>query len=408
MLRAMVDAIPDLVFVKDTQGRFVVANMAVAQSFGLASPAELIGKSDFDFFPAETVMHIHEDEQAIVRSGQPHLDHPEPNNVLGGKPRWFSTSKIPMFDAGGRVTGLVGCCREITAHRLYELDLERRNTELASLNAALSEAQKQLVRSEKMAALGSLVAGIAHELNTPIGIGVTVASTLHDQTRDMLKEVAQGGLKRSVLDHYLSGAAKGTDLLLHALTSASNLVVSFKQVAVDQASSQRRCFDLRHALEDIVAMLGPLYKKMPFTLSLDLANGIVLDSYPGPLGQVVNNLISNALMHAFGGRHSGNMHLSTVLLDAQQVEIRFSDDGVGIPEKNLARVFDPFFTTRLGQGGSGLGMHIAYNIVIDILGGAIDLQSAVDCGTTAIMTLPLVAPAVGPTSAAGSPHPPSP
>ncbi|MDP3653148.1 MAG: PAS domain-containing sensor histidine kinase [Rhodoferax sp.] len=393
MLRAMVDAIPDLVFVKDTQGRFVVANMAVAQSFGLASPAELIGKSDFDFFPAETVMHIHEDEQAIVRSGQPHLDHQEPNNVLvGGKPRWFSTSKIPLFDAEGRVTALVGCCREMTAHRLYELDLERRNAELASLNAALSEAQKQLVRSEKMAALGSLVAGIAHELNTPIGIGVTAASTLHEQTQELLKEMEHEGLRRSVLNRYLFGVAEGTHLLLHALTSASNLVLSFKQVAVDQASSQRRCFDLRHALEDIVAMLGPLYKKMPFTLSLDLANGIVLDSYPGPLGQVVNNLISNALMHAFGGRCSGNMHLSTALLDAQHVEIRFSDDGVGIPEKNLARVFDPFFTTRLGQGGSGLGLHIAYNIVTDILGGNIDLQSEMDCGTTVIMKLPLIAP----------------
>ncbi|MBT9508123.1 PAS domain S-box protein [Rhodoferax sp.] len=276
--------------------------------------------------------------------------------------------------------------------RLRTLKLEQANGELAATLESLSRAQNELVRSEKMAALGSLVAGVAHELNTPIGNSVTVASTLHDQTRELLQDIAQGTLKRSRLDTYLNNAATGSDLLLRSLGVARDLVSSFKQVAVDQSSNQRRRFDLRHVMDDLVVTLGPMFKKTRFRLDLDLAPGIELNSYPGPLGQVVTNLISNALSHAFDGRDEGVMCISSRWIDTRHVELSFSDDGVGIPEKNLARVFDPFFTTRMGQGGSGLGMNIVYNIVTGVLGGDIQLASQVGKGTQVTIRLPLAAP----------------
>lgn len=368
-LRTVVDAIPDLVFIKDTFGRFVVANKAVVKAFGLNRAEELIGKSDFDFFPADKVRHIYDDEQSIVRSGQAHIDLEEFNSTLGGIDRWFSTTKVPLFSAGGQIIGLVGACREITDRKLHELEIEKRNTELEVLNAKLTQTKDQLVRSGKMAALGSLVAGIAHELNTPIGIGVTAASTLHDQTKLLMQTIAEGELRRSVLNQYLTNAAAGTELILRALDSANLLVLSFKQVAVDRASNQRRIFDLRLGLNDTIAMFAPLCKETKIVFELDMTDGIELDSFPDALSQVVANLVSNAVVHAFNGRSSGVIRITVSRLKPDQLLILFSDNGVGISPETLARVFEPFFTTRLGLGGSGLGMHIAYNLVTNLLAG---------------------------------------
>ncbi len=275
------------------------------------------------------------------------------------------------------------------------MNLIKANQELEEALLSLQTMQSELLRSEKMAALGSLVAGVAHELNTPIGNSVTVASTLQESTCEMLEEVRNNVARRSTLDKHLEACVKGAEILIRNLHRAADLVSSFKQVAVDQASNQRRAFDLAQALEDVVVTLEPLYKKTLFKLHLQLAPEIKLVSYPGPLGQIITNFITNAIAHAFDGREEGNMWLSTRLLDADSVEICFRDDGVGIQEQHLARVFDPFFTTKLGQGGSGLGMHIVYNLVTGVLGGKIKLESDSQGGTVITMSIPLNAPASG-------------
>ncbi|GGC85793.1 PAS domain-containing sensor histidine kinase [Undibacterium terreum] len=287
--------------------------------------------------------------------------------------------------------------REMTAQlearvKLRTLKLEQANLELGEAMESLKHAQDELIRSEKMAALGSLVAGVAHELNTPIGNSVTVASTLEDKTRELLREVAGGTLRRSSLDQYLQSATAGTALLMRTLNVARELISSFKQVAVDQSSSQRRKFDLQKALEEVIATLTPMYKKSPFVLETDLAAGIGMDSFPGPLGQIITNFMTNALTHAFDGRTHGEMRLSSRLLDDAHAEIIFADNGVGIREADQKRVFDPFFTTKLGQGGSGLGMNIVYNLVTGVLGGEIRLESRLGEGTRFTLRLPLAAP----------------
>jgi PAS domain S-box-containing protein len=272
--------------------------------------------------------------------------------------------------------------------RSRTLKLESANAELAEAMESLKRTKGELIRSEKMAALGSLVAGVAHELNTPIGNSVTVASTLQDETMVMKAAFLAGGIRRTAVEAYFDTMVTGSELLMRNLGNARELITSFKQVAADQASNQRRRFELKETLEGIVLTILPMYSKSGYRMTCDLQEGISMDSYPGPLGQIVTNLVANALAHAFDGRSTGTMTLRSRRRDADHVEVTFSDDGVGIPQENQAKVFDPFFTTKLGQGGSGLGLSIIYNIVTGVLGGRIELESS-DHGTVFTMTLPL-------------------
>lgn len=270
--------------------------------------------------------------------------------------------------------------------------LEQANQELAQALASVQAMQGELVRSEKMAALGSLVAGVAHELNTPIGNSVTVASTLQFQVQTLSTALANGTMRKSELVQFLDACAHGSDILMRSLQRADQLISSFKRVAVDQSSDLRRQFDLCTVLSELCTTLEPMYKKLPYTLTLDLPAGIEMDSFPGALGQCITNFVSNALQHGFEGRSQGRMSLSARPLGAEGVCITFCDDGIGMVPSTLRRVFDPFFTTKLGQGGSGLGMNIVYNIVREVLGGTVQIESTPGQGTTITLTLPRHAP----------------
>lgn len=278
--------------------------------------------------------------------------------------------------------------------------LETANQELSVALASVRAMQTELVRSEKLAALGSLVAGVAHELNTPIGNSVTVGSTLQFQVDDLAQAFEKGELRRSTLQLYLENTQRGTDILMRALTRASELIRSFKRVAVDQSSDQRRVFDLQTTLQEVCLTLEPMYKNTPFELTLALPDKVEMDSFPGALGQLVTNFVSNALQHGFEGRERGQMHVRAVAYGSDRVTLQFSDDGIGMTEETRNRVFDPFFTTKLGQGGSGLGMNIVYNIVHDVLGGSIQIASSPDAGTLITVHIPVCAP----LSATGESH----
>ena len=270
--------------------------------------------------------------------------------------------------------------------------LEIANNELSSALASVQAMQTELLRSEKLAALGSLVAGVAHELNTPIGNSVTVGSTLQYQVADLGHAFERGELRRSTLVSFLENASHGTDILMRALTRASELIRSFKRVAVDQSSDQRRVFDLQITLREVCLTLEPMYKNTPFDLTLALPDTVEMDSFPGALGQLITNFVSNALQHGFEDRDHGQMHIRAVASRPDRVTLQFSDDGIGMSHDTRNRVFDPFFTTKLGQGGSGLGMSIVYNIVHDVLGGSIEIASSPDAGTLITVQIPVCAP----------------
>ncbi|MES2130580.1 MAG: ATP-binding protein [Pseudomonadota bacterium] len=264
----------------------------------------------------------------------------------------------------------------------------------------LQEAQTQLVSQEKLAALGSLMAGVAHELNTPIGNSLLIASTLAEKTSEIETRLNGPGLRRSELAAFVDDAKKASTLVMRGLTSAADLVNSFKQVAVDRTTEQRRNYNLQQVCHEIIATMMNRIRAANHGIELLVGEAIAMDSYPGPFGQVITNFINNALLHAFAPGQSGHMVLSAAMPVEGRVQIAFRDNGGGIPTEHLNRIFDPFFTTKLGQGGSGLGLSISYNIVTSLLGGTIAVASSPMDGTCFTLDLPLTAPAHNPAQPA--------
>lgn len=262
-------------------------------------------------------------------------------------------------------------------------------------------ANQMLARNDRMASLGKLVAGIAHEINTPIGNALMVASSVHQRIEEMETLVTEGPLRRSALDAFMKMVRESDDILVRNLSRAADLIQHFKQVAVDQTSDRRREFDLATVLNEVAATLMPGLRRSTHSLQLELAPNVSMDSYPGALGQIVTNFVENSLLHAFPERSGGAMHLATRALGDGRVEILFSDDGAGVSAESLVRIFDPFYTTKLGQGGSGLGLNIVLNLVRDLLGGEISAQSKDSQGVSFRLILPRVAPP--PIAATGEP-----
>ncbi len=284
---------------------------------------------------------------------------------------------------------LVALGASVLAALFAEIRDKRRVAE-AALHA--SETQRYLIEAERLAALGGLVAGVAHEISSPIGTSLTVASTLAQRTAAFKKEIASDKLRRAQLSEFAESCRTAAEQLVANLQRAGGLIQSIKQVAADRSSDDRRAFDLKLATEQVLASVRSRILKSRSSLAIEVPSDIVMDSFPGPYGQVLTNLIFNAIKHGFSTAAGGHMLLKARRLGADQVEITFSDDGCGIPEHVQRHVFDPFFTTRRNEGSTGLGLYIVYNLVTQQLGGKITLVSAPGQGTTIYMTLPLRAP----------------
>ena len=257
------------------------------------------------------------------------------------------------------------------------VQFDEANQSLQKLVSKLERTQSELVNAEKLASLGSMVAGISHELNTPIGNVLTLTTSMENQYLAMIDKIDAGRVKRSDLVDFMMTGHDMAVLATRSANRAVELVSSFKQVAVDQTSEQRRSFDLRDVIEDNIATLWPSIKKRNAQLVIDnqVPEHILCDSFPGPLGQVIINLMQNAILHGLLDNDQGCITISA-LDQADQVSISVIDNGVGMPAHVLAHVFDPFFTTQLGKGGSGLGLSISYRIVTSVLGGQISVESA--------------------------------
>ncbi|GGY19540.1 hypothetical protein GCM10007386_56030 [Pseudoduganella dura] len=285
---------------------------------------------------------------------------------------------------------------DLVAERTAELRNAKERAELASTELAaaldhLRKTQDELVRRDKLAALGGLVAGVAHELNTPIGNTLTVASAMSERLGALRAGLA-AGLRRSDLEQYVAQAGEADEIVVRNLRRAAALITSFRQVAVDTASSQRRRFRLDEFIGELVLPLTAGTAPPRPRVVQDVAPGLAMDSYPGPLGQAITALFENAVMHGLDGRSDGVVTLAAGALDDDTIALSVSDNGAGIAPADLDRVYDPFFTTRPGAGGSGLGLHVTHNIVTGVLGGRIAVRSMPGTGTTFTMTLPAVAP----------------
>jgi len=281
-----------------------------------------------------------------------------------------------------------------------EETVEQRTAELKHSNEELSEAlthlrtaQAELVESEKLASLGRLVAGVAHELNTPLGNSLTVVSALEERYRQLEDMLANNTpMRRSTLEELVRDTRRGQDILQRNVQKAADLVRDFKQVSIDQTTDLRRDFTLDSVVKDVLIMVEPRFKHTPYRIDTELQPELMMSSYPGSLGQVLTNLLMNTLVHAFENRPEGRVFVRCAAAGQDEVVLSVTDDGCGMDENVRRRIFDPFFTTKLGTGGSGLGMHIVHNIVVNVLGGQIEVNSMVDKGTTMLIHLPRRAP----------------
>lgn len=401
---ALFQTIPDVVFVKDPQGRFLAANRAFESTFG-RSLASIMGKSDADFVSPEAAAYFAErDREALLAGGPTYSEHENRHAETGVLLR-YETIKTPIMGADGTCLGILGIGRDITERRRAQdqlqalnqaledrvlertRDLELANAELKDAMLVLQRTQNELVQGEKLASLGRMVAGVAHELNTPIGNALTIGSTLADHARRMNRAMQDDQLKRSELAAFLHESAEGALVLERALRQASHLIASFKQVAADQQSEQRRPFDLKTTIDEILAILRPGLRGSGIVLESSVPPGIAMDSYPGLLAQVLSNLVTNAKVHAFEGRTQGRVHVEAHAL-GDLVALSIRDDGNGIAPDIRSRIFDPFFTTRMGRGGTGLGLSIVHGIVTQGLGGSIRVDYSAAQGTCFVVTVP--------------------
>ncbi|MEO1394497.1 MAG: response regulator [Cyanobacteria bacterium J06634_5] len=285
---------------------------------------------------------------------------------------------------------VLGTGEDITQYKADQKKLTAQTQTLSKTLKTLQTTQGKLIRSAKMAALGNLVAGVAHEINTPVGTAIMTASTLENATQSIAADLAQGDLKRSSFENYLEISADCAHLILNNLHRAGELVTSFKEVAVDQTSLQKRVFKIKPYLKEIITNLTPQLKKTAHQVQLLGDDTLIVDSYPGGISQVITNLITNSLAHAYADGESGTVTITVEAstVDAATIILTYHDDGCGIALADQSRIFEPFFTTARNFGGSGLGLHLVYNLVTQMLKGDIQLVSSPEQGTTFTITFP--------------------
>jgi PAS domain S-box-containing protein len=378
--RSIVNTAADGIITIDEQGIISSFNNAAQLIFGW-SVVDVIGKNVNILMPAPfrerhdgyLQKYIDTKEAAIIGAGR---------EVVGLRkdgvefPMDLSVSVSELED-GLMFTGIV---RDISERKEAE-------TRLRDTLETLQETQNELVESEKMASLGGLVAGVAHEINTPVGIGVTAASHLNDISRNFEKEFAAGKLSKSGLRKFLESVGQSSDIILSNLKRAADLIRSFKQVAVDQSSGEHRDFNVGAYVDEVLLSLAPQLRKTGHTVAVEGDSFIAAHGDPGAIAQIVTNLVMNSIIHGFSETESGAIQISVSEMNGS-IALSYADNGRGMDEETRTRVFEPFFTTRRGQGGSGLGMNIVYNLVTQTLRGSIRCESNVGEGVTFVITFP--------------------
>jgi signal transduction histidine kinase len=267
--------------------------------------------------------------------------------------------------------------------------LKEANSELIQTLEKLHQFQRQMVQNEKMASLGDMVAGVAHEVNTPIGLGVTASTMMLDRLSDMRKAFEDKTLKASSLSKFIAEGEENLNIIYRNLNRAAELISSFKQVAVDQSSENNRVFSFAKLMDEILMSMRPKLKKVKHQINVNCADNLVVESKAGPINQIIINLVMNSIIHGFEDMDNGQIDITIEAIGDTKVSIEFKDNGKGIPEHLRKRIFDPFVTTKRGQGGSGLGMHLVYNLVTQALNGSISIVSEEGKGVQFIILFPV-------------------
>ncbi|HEU4805017.1 MAG TPA: PAS domain S-box protein [Nitrobacter sp.] len=391
VLQLVIDTVPAVINVKNAELRYVLMNRYMAGIFAI-EPGEAIGRTTSDLMSRYGAAKTDENDRRVLQSGKELGFYEEEYEDASGAMRQWLVNKLPIRGTDGRVENIVTVALDIGDRKRSEQEMRQAKDAAEAALRNLRETQNSLIEAEKLAALGRLVAGVAHEVNNPVGISLTVASALERKIALFAEEVARGGLRRSSLNDFIAANRDAASQLVANLNRAAELVQSFKQVAADRSYSDKRAFDLGELTEQVVMSLRPGLRKHNVTLAVDCEPNLTMNSYPGPYGQVLTNLFLNSVAHAFPDGEGGAVDINVRGAGRDNVEILFSDNGCGMRPDVRRKAFDPFFTTRRDQGGTGLGLHIVYNIVTNRLGGRLDLDSRPGEGTRIHIVLPRVAP----------------
>jgi len=391
LLQQVIDTVPAVINVKDNQLRYVLMNRYMSGIFGI-EPEDAIGRTTTELMSRYGAQKTDEFDKRVLEGGMQLGFYEDEYVDSKGQMRQWLVNKLPLLDTDGKVDKIVSVALDIGERKRSELEMRKARDAAETALRNLRDTQASLIEAEKLAALGRLVAGVAHEVNNPVGISLTVASALDRKTANFAAEVERGDLRRSSLNEFLGTSRDASAQLVANLNRAAELIQSFKQVAADRNYSDQRTFDLADLTEQVVLSLRPGLRKRNLMLNVECQPNLVMTSYPGPYGQVLTNLFLNAVAHAFPDGRSGVVDIKVRESGKDNVEIIFSDNGCGMSLDVRRRAFDPFFTTRRDQGGTGLGLHIVYSIVTNRLGGRLDLDSEPGGGTRIQIILPRVAP----------------
>lgn len=391
LLQLVIDTVPAVINVKNAEQRYVLMNRYMAGIFGI-EPADAIGRTAGEVMLRDDAVKTGETDRRVLESGKELGFYEEEYQDASGEMRQWLVNKLPICDADGHVENIVTVALDIGDRKRSEQEMRRAKDAAEAALGNLRATQNSLIEAEKLAALGRLVAGVAHEVNNPVGISLTVASSLERKIALFAEEVERGQLRRSSLNDFIAANRDAASQLVANLNRAAELVQSFKQVAADRSYSDKRTFDLGELTEQVVMSLRPALRKHHVALTVDCEPDLTMNSYPGPYGQVLTNLVLNSVAHAFPDGKGGAVNITVRRVGENNVRILFSDDGCGMSPDVRRKAFDPFFTTRRDQGGTGLGLHIVYNIVTSRLGGRVELDSDSGQGTRIHIVLPQVAP----------------
>ena len=391
LLQQVIDTVPAVINVKDPDLRYVLMNRYMAGIFGI-EPQDALGHTTSELMSRYGAGKTDENDQRVLKLKRELGFYEEEYQDSAGNMRQWIVNKLPLLDVDGEIEHIVTVALDIGERKRGEQEMRKAKEAAETALRNLRDTQASLIEAEKLAALGRMVAGVAHEVNNPIGISLTVASALERKAGLFAGEVARGDLRKSSLNDFLATSRDASSQLVANLNRAAELIQSFKQVAADRNYSDMRSFDLGDLTEQVVMSLRPSLRKHNLTLTVDCQPNLMMNSYPGPYGQVLTNLFLNAVSHAFPNGGPGAIDIQARTSGIDNVEVVFSDNGCGMSLDVRRRAFDPFFTTRRDQGGTGLGLHIVYNIVTNRLGGRLDLQSEPGGGTRVQMILPRAAP----------------
>ncbi len=390
-LQEVIDTVPAVINVKNADLRYVLMNRYMSGIFNI-EPAEALGRTTSEIMSRYGAAKTDTNDRRVL-DGKAELGFYEEEYLDSkGISRQWMANKVPIFDDNGNLRYIVTVALDIGDRKRVEQEMRQARDAAETALRDLKETQNSLVEAEKLAALGRLVAGVAHEVNNPVGISLTVASSLLRQSRLFAEEVERGGLRKSSLTNFLNMTNEAATQLMDNLNRAAELIQSFKQVATDRNFTERREFDIRELTEQIITSLRPGLRRQNVNLAVECEPGLLLNSYPGSYGQILTNLFLNAVIHAFPEGQPGQIDVKVRASGSDGVEVLFADNGRGMSPEVRRHAFDPFFTTRRNQGGTGLGLHIVYNIVTNRLGGRIGLESASGAGTQIQIVLPRVAP----------------